>query len=236
MADNRELPALMERLEKVERQSRVFRRWGIMVFVVAGVVLLIGQAAPKDLGISEKLITTEKLVLTDAAGRVRASLYADANGNGPSLVFYNLQGKPRMTLFVDQDEPQIDLSSAKEAGAATVRPQLIELTDSTGRVVSLNMRSSVAGFALEDASRVRAMFALNSDEPGLMLLDKTGNVATLLTDDEAGPGLGLWDTEGYSATLGVEGAMNPATGETKKTSAASLVLFDKEKKVIWKAP
>jgi hypothetical protein len=30
--------------------------------------------------------------------------------------------------------------------------------------------------------------------------------------------------------------VTPRTGETHKTSAASLVLFDKDKNVIWKAP
>lgn len=44
------------------------------------------------------------------------------------------------------------------------------------------------------------------------------------------------DDQGFKATLGTADLVTPSTGETHKTSAASLVLFDKDKSVIWKAP
>jgi hypothetical protein len=44
------------------------------------------------------------------------------------------------------------------------------------------------------------------------------------------------DAEGFAATLGATDLVTPRTGEKHKTSAASLVLFDKDKNVIWKAP
>ncbi len=44
------------------------------------------------------------------------------------------------------------------------------------------------------------------------------------------------DDQGFSATMGAEELVTPHTGETHKTSAASLVLFDKNKNVLWKAP
>ena len=47
----------------------------------------------------------------------------------------------------------------------------------------------------------------------------------------------LSDDDGYEAALGVEkNLVTPRTGETHKTSAASLLLFDRDKNVIWKAP
>jgi hypothetical protein len=49
-------------------------------------------------------------------------------------------------------------------------------------------------------------------------------------------GLRVTDVQGFSASFGVTDLVTPRTGETHKTSAASLVLFDKEKNVIWKAP
>ena len=48
--------------------------------------------------------------------------------------------------------------------------------------------------------------------------------------------LNLQDQDGFLATLGVTNIVTPRTGETHKTSAASLILFDKNKNVIWKAP
>jgi hypothetical protein len=51
-----------------------------------------------------------------------------------------------------------------------------------------------------------------------------------------GDALRLSDPQGFSASFGVTDLITPSTGETHKTSAASLVLFDKKKSVIWKAP
>jgi hypothetical protein len=61
--------------------------------------------------------------------------------------------------------------------------------------------------------------------------DDQGFQATL----EAGH-LKVYDREGFATTLGTEVLLTPRTGETHKTSAASLVMFDKDKNVIWKAP
>jgi hypothetical protein len=48
--------------------------------------------------------------------------------------------------------------------------------------------------------------------------------------------LGLFDEQGYELALGRRALVTPRTGETQMRSAASLVMFDKNKNVIWKAP
>jgi hypothetical protein len=48
--------------------------------------------------------------------------------------------------------------------------------------------------------------------------------------------LSVSDDKGFSAALGVKELETSLTGETHSTSAASLVLFDKNRNVIWKAP
>jgi hypothetical protein len=48
--------------------------------------------------------------------------------------------------------------------------------------------------------------------------------------------VGLFDEQGYSSALGRTALAMPRTGEKQMTSAASLVMFDKNKNVIWKAP
>ncbi|MGA8409984.1 MAG: hypothetical protein WB680_22625 [Candidatus Acidiferrales bacterium] len=48
--------------------------------------------------------------------------------------------------------------------------------------------------------------------------------------------VGVTDEAGFEAGLGKQDLVTPSTGETHKTSAASLILFDKNKHVIWKAP
>ena len=48
--------------------------------------------------------------------------------------------------------------------------------------------------------------------------------------------VGLFDEQGFEVTLGRSSLVTPRTGETQMRSAASLVMFDKNKNVIWKAP
>ena len=48
--------------------------------------------------------------------------------------------------------------------------------------------------------------------------------------------ISLSDQDGFSATIGLTNLVTSRTGETHKTTAASLTLFDKNKNVIWKAP
>jgi hypothetical protein len=68
-----------------------------------------------------------------------------------------------------------------------------------------------------------------------------GSGALSIGDQNAGVvvsaySVGLFDEQGYEATLGRRALATPRTGETQMRSAASLVMFDKKKNVIWKAP
>jgi hypothetical protein len=54
--------------------------------------------------------------------------------------------------------------------------------------------------------------------------------------DEGGPSLELNDNEGYSTTLGSTDLVALTSGRKERTAAASLVLFGKDKKVLWSAP
>lgn len=51
-----------------------------------------------------------------------------------------------------------------------------------------------------------------------------------------GPSLELEDNEGFSTILGRSDLVENRTGRKERTPAASLVLFDKDKKVLWSAP
>jgi hypothetical protein len=99
-------------------------------------------------------------------------------------------------------------------------------------------------------------------KPALALYDEKGQVSGVLDDDSVsffkssvslGGGIltigdqtsgvvvsrysvGLFDEQGFEATLGRRALATPRTGETQMRSAASLVMFDKNKNVVWKAP
>jgi hypothetical protein len=68
--------------------------------------------------------------------------------------------------------------------------------------------------------------------PQLLLSGKNKGEATRMSATS----IELSDKEGFEAKIGVAGLVTPRTGETHTTSAASVVLLDKDKTVIWKAP
>lgn len=75
-----------------------------------------------------------------------------------------------------------------------------------------------------------------ADTYGSTLIVGTKGSTASLSSDKEGPALSLTDQRGYSASLGSVSLVTKATGESHRTSAASVVLFDKDKNVIWRAP
>jgi hypothetical protein len=77
---------------------------------------------------------------------------------------------------------------------------------------------------------------------GISLFDEHGRERGTFDADENGAEImvsgpvTVSEEQGFQATLGTTDLVTPRSGETHKTSAASLVLFDKSKNVIWKAP
>ena len=80
----------------------------------------------------------------------------------------------------------------------------------------------------------RGLFAVGENGDAQISLQSKGNPTALAAF--APGGLYIVDDQGFSASVGVQGLVTPRTGETHKTSAASIVLFDKNKNVLWKAP
>lgn len=86
-----------ERLEKLEKQNRRLKRAGLVVMVLAGATLLIGQAKP------QWKVEAERFVLMDANGKVRAELGMAVHG--PHLAFYDEAGTRRAVLGIVQKGP-----------------------------------------------------------------------------------------------------------------------------------
>jgi hypothetical protein len=70
--------------------------------------------------------------------------------------------------------------------------------------------------------------------PGFMMAGKDKDLVFINTLQ--GPSLQVIDRGGFQAEIGVSSLATIKTGETRRTSAASVVLFGKEKKVLWSAP
>jgi hypothetical protein len=88
------------------------------------------------------------------------------------------------------------------------------------------LNDQVVGFNSSQGDYVNAML-------GMWLLALTTGDSTVAVQP---PTIRMTDAKGFSAVLGETELQTTHTGETQKTSAASLVLLDKNKSVIWKAP
>ena len=65
---------------------------------------------------------------------------------------------------------------------------------------------------------------------------KSGPLRDGLAIDLNQTGLAIFDDSGFETRIGSTDLITAATGETHTTSAASVILFNKDKKVLWKAP
>jgi hypothetical protein len=77
--------------------------------------------------------------------------------------------------------------------------------------------------------------AVDAGDPSLSVVDADGNGGAAIAFSKDGPDFTLVDGKGFSAVIGAT-QLKDLTGGTHQTSAASVVLLDKAKKVLWQAP
>lgn len=83
-------------------------------------------------------------------------------------------------------------------------------------------------------SRARGEGTSILQNSGIRMWSKTGSFRVDL--GEQGPSLDLLDDDGYSTILGRTDLVGLGSGRKERTRAASLVLFGKDRKVLWSAP
>ena len=135
--------------------------------------------------------------------------------------------------------------------------------DSDGRPrIELGFRDNSSGIMLKDSAgtTIVEMALLHDAIPIVAFSDSQGKTKSALYSDSYGvlsdtpgqfsifigpsptdsadkePRIILHGTDGFSASLGSDDLITTRTGEKHKRSAASLVLFSKDGKVIWSAP
>ena len=149
------------------------------------------------------------------------------------------------------------------AGPTVVEAQGFILKDDNGRVrAELSMTGTGPSLKLRDSSGAALVsISLNDGQPGgpfvllsdaqhhasinMSVLDGGGSQLALIGDrpdiqmhlgvTSSGTAFEATDKDGFGTTIGntVQTAKN---GKTKNTSAASVVLFDKERKTLWSTP
>ncbi len=89
------LEDVRERVIKLERQNRRFKRVGVAALIVPALLLVLGQAPPK------KTVEANEFILRDSGGnaRVRLSVENDSfSGGTPKMVFLDAKGTTNLEL------------------------------------------------------------------------------------------------------------------------------------------
>lgn len=201
LSENRELDVIRKRLEKVEKENRRLKRFGLGFLLLVAAAVTMGQARPN------RTSEAEEFVVKDPQGHVRATLGFSLGA--PMLVLYDKAGTMKASLMVGANGiPGFSLFDA--AGNQTV-----SLADGEGGPTLGLQEGAQRPLSVEEVIK----------QPGIVLHAGKDQI-----------GLMVEDREGFSAVLGTADLVTPRTGETHETSAASVVLFGKDKNVIWSAP
>jgi hypothetical protein len=161
-----------------------------------------------------------------------------------AMVFIMGQARPNRTLRAESIKADtVDakvISLRDESGEQQVllksTPFPILLIGKQGNQVSLSNGTpgSAAGSALLLDDGENGHVLLSSKDPSLLFFGKSGTASLEVRPE--GPSFELKDKEGFEAKIGSASLMTVNTGEKHQTSAASVVLLGKDKKVLWSAP
>jgi len=231
-----ELEALVNRVEKLERENRWLKRLGFVAFMLAAGLISMGQAR------GSRIVEASKFVLKDASGQVRAEL-GTAEDSSPSLVLFDARGSNRASLDLNKGgEPALRFETAMgkplaELSVAVDSPRFSLFSPKGDDGVTVwTAKEGGSGLLMYGPDGLRVGL---TDRPGkafALKFEPNGKPKSITEWSLEGPTLQLFDPERWSARFGVTAIRSDRTGETSQTSAASIMLFDKEKNVIWRAP
>ena len=183
------LDTVMQRLHRVERESRWLKAGGCAVLVGLLGIALLGQAPRRA-----QTIEGGQFVVSDQGGNRRAVLGVLPNGS-TGLYLLDRQGNPRLSVGMG-DDGSIGLAlsdgrvtRAELSLAANGDAPALVLSDRTqvGRIRAAILPDGVPAFGMSDkAGKTRAMMAVGADFSGLRLTDGTPNVTVLFSVQDNG--------------------------------------------------
>lgn len=210
---------ILERLDRLERQVRL---WRVCVTIACSLLLgvfLMGQAAPQS-----EAITSNLFVLRGSSGEASAKLVAGSDG--PHLQFFNPGGEQKRTLVADLGVDRFgspSLAFWDEDGRARAE---LRLTDDGSPSLTLRDRNVARSITLRAgggqpvrAVTARGVMIHGGGSPSLEIRDYNGTPSLVLGEYEVGP-----DPEKTAQASGQVGV--PIT--TFSYGPSSLVLFDRD--------
>jgi hypothetical protein len=165
--------------------------------------------------------------------------------SGTVLALKQSNGKGKAGIYLSAGNPSIGPGGEERGGAA------LTFYDTDGKAAA-GLSSTGVYFGARSGEGFPNRAEVNTN--GFIFTNPDGKIVALLggrrdISDQStlptlslngsegeGPSINLFDKDGFQAAIGTIDLETPRTGETHRTSAASVMLLSKDKKVLWKAP
>jgi hypothetical protein len=235
---------LAHRIENLERENARLKRVALFAFVCVASLVAMAQRHPTH------SLEAESLVLKDLSGKARVRLTTLIGGR-PELAFLDDAERPYVTIaggpepLVTLSQPgdttqrQITLTAANKLYGVSIYGPYRSTCSKVGCIsAGISLINNGPAFSLFDDQGVEAASIQWNKSLGALVTLGGLNAKTeaVLAVESGGARLALTDSNGFQSVLGSNSLENETTGETHQTSAASLVMFGKDNKLIWKAP
>ena len=206
MTSHPEKHPLEIRIERLERQNRLFRRGALTCLIGLMSIALMAQtkhprkAAPAPAApVMPEKIEAGSFIMKDTNGKVRAEL--SMAGTGPALKLLDEGGTPLVTLSLNDGSPQ-------------------------GSMMLLADPQHHAGVSMSVLDGMGSQLSLVGARP---------DIQARMAVAPDGTSFEMSDADGFTTSIG-NGIQTSKGKQPKKTTAASVTLYGKDRKVLWSTP
>jgi hypothetical protein len=202
------------RIARLEKQNSIFKRVAVGMLLPIACLLLMGQAKKRP---AKPTPPSPSTPTPAAVPETPKSISAE------NFILKDSNGKVRAELTLDGSGPSLKLRN--QAGVALVT---LALNDGAPGGPLLLMSD-----ALHHSSMTFSVLEGNGSQ--LSLIGARPDVQLRLGVTPDGTSLELSDKDGFATSIG-SGVVAEKNGKVKKATAASLVLYGKDRKVLWSQP
>jgi hypothetical protein len=215
-----ELHELLSRVGRLEKENRRFKRGALVLLAAAVAIGLMAQTKPQPTPSTQKPKAAPKAAPKPAEPPPPGPVVA-TTVEAQSFVLKDANGHVRAELALMGSTPSLKFRD--ESGSALV-------------TLSLNDKPAGPLLLLSDPQHHAsvALSVLENAGPQLSLAGERPDIQLRMGVSPDGTTLELSDKDGFMTSIG-SGVLSK-NGQAKKTSAASIVLFGKDRKVLWSQP
>jgi len=223
---------ILTRLERLERENRRLRRGALIgVALVASLIASLGL-----LGQAQQTQTTQQKAPAPRAKKPAAPAAAPAPAPPPpapfvmpknieaeSFILKDANGRVRAELAMSGEGPSLKLRD--QSGTALVTLSLLDSAPG-GPLLLLSDAQHRASLS---------MSVVSGQGSQLSLIGERADIQAHIGVAPDGTTLELTDKDGFTTSIG-NGVKAAKNGQVKNTTAGSITLFGKDRKVLWSAP